>query len=248
MEVLQLEVLVPFLLILVVVAFLYASVGHGGASGYLALMALFSFPVLFMKPIALVLNIFVSGVSFWFFRKHQHFKWKLFYPFAISSIPAAFIGGYISVNAGFYKKILGFFLIFAILKMLNVFGGEKEEQKENNLVISLLIGACIGLFSGMIGIGGGIILSPVIVLLAWGNMKQAAAVSALFIFVNSISGLIGFTINEGAVPSEVLYFIPVALIGGSLGAIYGSKKYSMNTLKYVLAGVLTIAAVKLFLV
>ena len=91
MEVLQLEVLVPFLLILVVVAFLYASVGHGGASGYLALMALFTFPVLFMKPIALVLNIFVSGVSFWFFRKHQHFKWKLFYPFAISSIPAAFI-------------------------------------------------------------------------------------------------------------------------------------------------------------
>ncbi|WP_299835630.1 sulfite exporter TauE/SafE family protein [uncultured Tenacibaculum sp.] len=248
MEVLQLEVLVPFLLILVVVAFLYASVGHGGASGYLALMALFTFPVLFMKPIALVLNIFVSGVSFWFFRKHQHFKWKLFYPFAISSIPAAFIGGYISVNAGFYKKILGFFLIFAILKMLNVFGGEKEELKENNLVISLLIGACIGLFSGMIGIGGGIILSPVIVLLAWGNMKQAAAVSALFIFVNSISGLIGFTINEGIVPLEVLYFIPVALIGGSLGAIYGSKKYSMNTLKYVLAGVLTIAAVKLFLV
>ncbi|WP_299627547.1 sulfite exporter TauE/SafE family protein [uncultured Tenacibaculum sp.] len=248
MEVLQLEVLVPFLLILVVVAFLYASVGHGGASGYLALMALFTFPVLFMKPIALVLNIFVSGVSFWFFRKHQHFKWKLFYPFAISSIPAAFIGGYISVNAGFYKKILGFFLIFAILKMLNVFGGEKEELKENNLVISLLIGACIGLFSGMIGIGGGIILSPVIVLLAWGNMKQAAAVSALFIFVNSISGLIGFTINKGIVPMEVLYFIPVALIGGSLGAIYGSKKYSMNTLKYVLAGVLTIAAVKLFLV
>ncbi|SNR17000.1 sulfite exporter TauE/SafE family protein [Tenacibaculum jejuense] len=248
MGVLQLEVLVPFLLILVVVAFLYASVGHGGASGYLALMALFTFPVLFMKPIALVLNIFVSGVSFWFFRKHQHFKWKLFYPFAISSIPAAFIGGYISVNAGFYKKILGFFLIFAILKMLNVFGDEKEELKENNLVISLLIGACIGLFSGMIGIGGGIILSPVIVLLAWGNMKQAAAVSALFIFVNSISGLIGFTINEGIVPLEVLYFIPVALIGGSLGAIYGSKKYSMNMLKYVLAGVLTIAAVKLFLV
>ncbi len=248
MEVLQLEVLVPFLLILVVVAFLYASVGHGGASGYLALMALFTFPVLFMKPIALVLNIFVSGVSFWFFRKHQHFKWKLFYPFAMSSIPAAFIGGYISVNAGFYKKILGFFLIFAILKMLNVFGGEKKELKENNLVISLFIGACIGLFSGMIGIGGGIILSPVIVLLAWGNMKQAAAVSALFIFVNSISGLIGFTINEGIVPLEVLYFIPVALIGGSLGAIYGSKKYAMHTLKYVLAVVLTIAAIKLFLV
>ncbi|WP_317041747.1 sulfite exporter TauE/SafE family protein [Tenacibaculum agarivorans] len=245
---LQLEILVPFLLILGIVAFLYASVGHGGASGYLALMALFAFPVLFMKPIALVLNVFVSGISFWFFRKHQHFKWTLFYPFAITSIPAAFIGGYVSVNANFYKKILGFFLIFAILKMLNVFGKEKNELKDNNLVISLLIGASIGFFSGMIGIGGGIILSPVIVLLAWGNMKQAAAVSALFIFVNSIAGLVGFTMHKGQIPTEVLYFIPVALLGGGLGAVYGSKKYSMSTLKYVLAGVLTIAVVKLFLV
>lgn len=248
MEIVQIEILLPFLLILFVVAFLYASVGHGGASGYLALMALFAFPTLFMKPIALVLNVFVSGVSFWFFRKHQHFKWKLFYPFAITSIPAAFIGGYISVNATLYKQILGVFLIFAILKMLNVFGKEKETLKENNLLISLAIGAAIGLFSGMIGIGGGIILSPVIVLLAWGNMKQAAAVSALFIFVNSIAGLIGFTVTQGEIPIEVLYFIPVALIGGSLGAIYGSKKYAMQTLKYVLAFVLIIAAIKLFLV
>lgn len=248
MEVFQIEVILPFMLILLVVAFLYASVGHGGASGYLALMALFSFPAMYMKPIALVLNIFVSGVSFWFFRKHQYFKWKLFYPFAITSIPAAFIGGYISINGTLYKKILGVFLIFAILKMLNVFGKETAVIKENNILLSLLIGAGIGLFSGMIGIGGGIILSPVIVLLAWGNMKQAAAVSALFIFVNSIAGLIGFLINKGNIPSEVTYFIPVALIGGSIGAMYGSKQFNMKTLKYVLAGVLTIATVKLFLV
>lgn len=248
MELFQIELMLPFLLILLVVAFLYASVGHGGASGYLALMALFSFPAMCMKPIALVLNIFVSGISFWFFRKHKHFHWKLFYPFAISSIPAAFIGGYISVNATLYKQILGVFLIFAILRMLNVLGKEKSEIKANNLGLSLFIGAGIGLFSGMIGIGGGIILSPVIVLLAWGNMKQAAAVSALFIFVNSIAGLIGYLINHGTVATEVAYFIPVAIIGGSLGAIYGSKKFNMKTLKYVLAGVLTIAAVKLFLV
>jgi len=248
MDILQADLLIAFLIILVIVAFLYASVGHGGASGYLALMALFSFPILIMKPTALVLNIFVSGVSFWFFKKNHHFKWKLFYPFAITSIPMAFLGGYISVNAFIYKQILGFFLVIAILRMLNVFGKSKEEVKDNNLLTSLVIGGCIGLFSGMIGIGGGIILSPIIILLGWGTMKQAAAVSALFIFANSIAGILGFTSQGGQIPLEVLYFVPMAIIGGSLGALYGSQKFNMNTLKYILAGVLSIAAVKLFLI
>ncbi|TCP25891.1 hypothetical protein EV195_103253 [Tenacibaculum skagerrakense] len=248
MEFLQTNILVLFLIVLAIVAFLYASVGHGGASGYLALMALFAFPTIVMKPTALLLNIFVSGISFWFFRKNDHFKWKLFYPFAISSIPMAFVGGYISVNATLYKQILGVFLIVAILRMLNVFGKELTIIKENNLVLSLLIGAFIGLFSGMIGIGGGIILSPVILLLGWGTMKQAAAVSALFIFVNSIAGIIGFHFKGGVIPSEAWYFIPVAIIGGSLGALYGSQKFNVTVLKYVLAGVLTIASVKLFLI
>lgn len=248
MDVLEPNILLPFLAILGIVAFLYASVGHGGASGYLALMALFSFPIFIMKPTALVLNIFVSGISFWFFKKNHHFNWKLFYPFVITSIPMAFLGGYISVNATLYKQILGVFLIFAILRMLNIFGSAKEKTQENNLILSLIIGACIGLFSGMIGIGGGIILSPIIILLGWGTMKQAAAVSALFIFVNSISGIFGFMSQGETIPIEVLYFIPVAIIGGSLGALYGSQKFNIKTLKYVLAGVLTIASVKLFLI
>ncbi|WP_179343679.1 sulfite exporter TauE/SafE family protein [Winogradskyella ursingii] len=248
MDVLQADILIPFLAILVVVAFLYASVGHGGASGYLALMALFSFPVLVMKPTALLLNIFVSGIAFWYFNKNQHFKWKLFYPFAITSVPMAFLGGYISINTTLYKQILAVFLVFAILRMLKVFGKQPIQVKENHLVLSLIVGAGIGLFSGMIGIGGGIILSPVIVLLAWGTMKQAAAVSALFIFVNSFAGIIGFSVNKGSLPTEAWYFVPIAIIGGALGAMYGSQKFNMKTLKYVLAGVLTIACIKLFLV
>lgn len=248
MDILQLDILIPFLVVLVVVAFLYASVGHGGASGYLALMALFSFPILVMKPTALLLNIFVSGISFWFFKKNNHFNWKLFYPFAITSIPMAFLGGYISIDATLYKQILGLFLAIAILRMLNIFGKERHNIKTSNRLLSLLIGSAIGLFSGMIGIGGGIILSPVIILLGWGTMKQAAAVSALFIFVNSISGMIGFSINNGSIPTEAFYFVPIAVLGGSLGALYGSRKFNMKTLKYTLAGVLTIAAVKLFLV
>lgn len=242
------EILLPFMAILMIVAFLYASVGHGGASGYLALMALFSFPVLVLKPTALLLNIFVSGISFWFFRKNNHFSWKLFYPFAITSIPMAFIGGYISIDATLYKQILGVFLAIAILRMLNVFGKEKNKLQKPNLLGSLAIGSAIGLFSGMIGIGGGIILSPVIVLLGWGNMKQAAAVSALFIFVNSVAGISGFLIQGGQLPTEAWYFIPAAIIGGSIGALYGSQKFKNNTLKHVLAGVLIIATIKLFLV
>ena len=248
MDILSPNILLPFGGILVVVALLYASVGHGGASGYLALMALFSFPMLVLKPTALLLNTFVSAISFWFFYKNNHFNWKLFYPFAITSIPMAFLGGYISIDATLYKQILGVFLAFAIIRMLTVIGKEKQELRKSNLFGSLIIGSAIGLFSGMIGIGGGIILSPVIVLLDWGTMKQAAAVSALFIFVNSNSGIIGFTLKGGEVPLEAWYFIPLAILGGSFGAIYGSQKFKNNTLKHLLAGVLILATIKLFLV
>ncbi len=242
------EYIYLFLPILAVVAFLYASVGHGGASGYLALMAMFSFPILVMKPNALLLNVFVSGVSFWFFRKHDHFRWKLFYPFVITSIPAAFLGGYLTINPTLYKQILGVFLIVAILRMVNAFGTWKPQPKESSLVWSLLIGVGIGLFSGMIGIGGGIILSPVIVFLGWGNFKEAAAVSALFIFVNSVAGISGFVLGGGIIPTETVGLIPVAMLGGTLGAMYGSNRFSGNVLRYMLAAVLLIASVKLFLV
>ena len=248
MDLLAPEIVIPFATILAIVAFLYASVGHGGASGYLALMALFSFSPAVMKPTALLLNIFVSGISFWFFNKNKHFNWKLFYPFAITSIPMAFLGGYITIDATLYKQILGVFLAIAILRMFNFRGTENKEIKPPHLIGALVIGSAIGLFSGMIGIGGGIILSPVIILLGWGHMKQAAAVSALFIFVNSISGSIGFAVQGGEIPIEAWYFIPVAIIGGSLGALYGSQKFDMKTLTYVLAGVLIIAVFKLFLV
>lgn len=245
---LELHIAIPFFLMLLVVSFMYASVGHGGASGYLALMALFAIPVSVMKPSALVLNIVVSGISFWFFRKNKHFNWKLFFPFAITSIPAAFIGGYLTINGTLYKQILGFFLIIAILRMLNLFGKKNSIIKEPKLWLSLLIGFGIGLFSGMIGIGGGIILSPIIIIFGWGSIKQAAAVSALFIFVNSVAGILGFSFSGGYISNEILYLIPIAIIGGCLGAIYGSGRFNMRILTYLLSTVLVIASVKLFLI
>jgi len=241
-------IVIAFFVLLLIVAFMYASVGHGGASGYLALMALFSFSMEVMKPSALLLNIFVAGISFWFFKKNNHFKWKLFYPFAITSIPAAFIGGSLTINPEIYKQILGVFLIIAILRMLNLFGKNTIQTNVPKIWWPLAIGLIIGLFSGMIGIGGGIILSPVIILLGWGTIKEAAAVSALFIVVNSIAGIFGFTMSGGYIPTEAFYLVPVAIAGGAIGAFFGSGKFNTTVLTYLLSIVLLIASIKLYLV
>ncbi len=236
-----------FFVILPVVAFLYASVGHGGASGYLALMALFSFPTETMKPTALLLNLFVAGVSFYHYYKEGHFHKKLFLSFSIVSIPMAFLGGTMSIPTSLYKKILAGLLIFAILKMLNVFGKESNVNKDFKVGLGIVAGAVIGFFSGLIGIGGGIILTPIILLMSWGNMKQAAGVSALFIWVNSFAGLLGQLSSGVQLHKESFWLVVVALFGGFLGSYYGSKKLNNQVLRYVLAFVLLIACVKLVL-
>ncbi len=243
---LQTEHIYLFLIILPVISFLYSSVGHGGASGYLALMALFSFAPETMKPTALLLNLFVAGISFYYYYKEGFFNKKLFLAFAISSIPFAFIGGTIEIDASIYKKILAVLLVFAILKMLNVFGKEKDTIKSIKLWQGLIVGGIIGFFSGLIGIGGGIILTPVILILHWGKMKEAAAVSALFIWVNSASGLIGQLTSGVVLEKESFLLVAIALIGGFLGGYYGSKKINNQKLRYILAFVLIIACFKLF--
>lgn len=242
---LQTENIYSFLLILPIVSFLYASVGHGGASGYLALMALFTFTPESMKPTALLLNIFVAGISFYYYYKAGFFNKKLFLYFAISSIPLAFLGGTLEVDASVYKKILAVLLIFAILKMLNVFGKESGSIKQVKLWQGLFVGGVIGFFSGLIGIGGGIILSPIILLLHWGKMKEAAAVSALFIWVNSASGLIGQLYSGVVLEKESFLLVGIAIFGGILGGYYGSKKINNKHLRYILSFVLIIACAKL---
>ncbi|MDU8885073.1 sulfite exporter TauE/SafE family protein [Yeosuana sp. MJ-SS3] len=237
-----------FLLILPIVSFLYASVGHGGASGYLALMALFSFAPEFMKPTALLLNLFVAGIAFYHYYKAGYFNKKLFLSFAVTSIPLAFLGGMIELDASIYKKVLGVFLIFAILKMLNVFGKESALIKDVKLWQGLLVGGIIGFFSGLIGIGGGIILTPVILFLHWGKMKEAAAVSALFIWANSAAGLIGQISSGVSISTQSFILVVFAIVGGFFGSYYGSKKFNNKKLRYLLAFVLIIASVKLLFI
>lgn len=236
-----------FLLMLPIVAFMYASVGHGGASGYLAMMALFSFAPETMKPTALLLNLFVAAISFIHYTRAGHFNRKLFITFAIASIPLAFVGGMIEIDASLYKKILAVLLVFAILRMLNIFGKKVEDIKEVKIWQGLVVGGSIGFFSGLIGIGGGIILSPVILLMHWGKMKEAAAVSALFIWVNSAAGMFGQISSGVQIDTQAFVLVGIAVIGGFLGAYYGSKRFNNKFLRYMLAFVLVIACIKLIL-
>ena len=236
-----------FLLLLPVIAFLYGAVGHGGASGYLALMALYSFSPEVMRPTALLLNLFVAGISFFHYWRAGYFNRKLFLAFAGGSIPFSFLGGMLDVDTRVYKMTLGALLIFAILRMLNVFGKSRENIVPIKWSIGIITGAVIGFFSGLFGIGGGIILSPVILLLHWGKVKEAAAVSALFIWVNSASGLAGQFSTGIKLDVNSWIFVALALIGGYYGGYFGSKKLNNRNLRYLLAFVLVLAAVKLLL-
>ena len=239
------ETIILFYILLFLVAFLYSSVGHGGASGYLALMAIFSFAPDVMKPTALLLNLFVSLTSFIQFYRGKHFNWKIFLPFAVTSIPMAYVGGLIIVDDNIYKKVLGILLIIPIVRFLFFANIKGEEIKKSNFLLSLIIGAAIGFLSGLIGIGGGIILSPILLLLRWTDMKQTAAISALFIFVNSLSGLAG-QLQKGINFSADMYaYVAIAFVGGICGAYFGSLKLNQIFLKYLLAIVLIIASYKL---
>ena len=236
-----------FYALIPIVAFLYSSVGHGGASGYLALMAIFSFPSDMMKQTALLLNLFVAGIAFYQYYKGGYFIRKLFLFFALGSVPAAFIGGLWSLDPWLYKKILGFILFFTIARMLSKKESTQPKNKQLAAPIGLIIGVVIGLFSGLIGIGGGIILTPVILLFHWGTMKEAAAVSALFIWVNSASGLFGQLSSGVNLTTNAFVLVGLALVGGLFGSYYGSQRWNNRRLEYFLALVLTSAGIKLIL-
>lgn len=231
------------------IAALYSSVGHGGASGYLALMSILGVSSFYMRSTALILNLFVSAAAFYQFYRAGFFKWKLFYPFAASSVPMAFIGAKISLDPLWYNRILGILLIIAALRLTGFFNFiQSEKIKELPVSIGVYIGAVLGLLSGMIGIGGGIILSPVILLFGWGSIKEAAAVSALFIFVNSLSGISALGITAMNLNMNFTCILAAVIAGGLTGSIWGSRFAGNYTLKNVLAFVILIAAVKLIII
>jgi uncharacterized membrane protein YfcA len=239
------ENLALFCSLLFIVAFLYGSVGHGGASGYLALMAIFSIAPEVMKPTALLLNVFVSLVSFFQFYRGGHFNWRLFLPFALASIPFSFLGGMIVVDGAIYKQVLGLLLFIPVVRFLFFENLNEREHRSPDLILSLLIGSGIGFLSGLIGIGGGILLSPVVLLLGWAGQKQTAAISALFILVNSLSGLAGQVLKGVNFSADMYWYVVVVFAGGTAGAYFGALRFQQRRLKHILAWVLLLAACKL---
>ena len=229
------------------VAILYSSVGHGGASGYLAVMAFFSVMPEVTRPTALVLNLFVASIGAVQFYRAGYFNWRIFWPFAATSIPFAFIGGMIHLPTNVYKILLGIVLILAALRLAWKFNADAKTSPPN-IAIALLVGAVIGLLSGLVGVGGGIFLTPVLLLASWSETKTAAGVSALFILVNSISGLAGNYSQVAMLPQNAWFWIGAAVVGGIIGSTLGAKRFDSLTLRRVLAAVLLLASVKLIMV
>ena len=236
------------LILLAVTAFLYSRVGHEGANGYLALMALFDFSHDSMRSTALLLNLFVAAIAFYHFWKKGYFNKRLFIYFAVSAIPFSFIGGLITINPTIYHVNLGLFLLFSIFKIATKLKSKNYLIKRINKFQGLIIGGIIGFFSGLIGIGGGIILSPLIIFMRWGTIKEAAAVSALFIWVNSAAGLIGQYSSGLNLEYDSYKYIIAVLFGGFFGSLLGSSKFKTDVLKNLLIMVLFFAFIKLILI
>jgi uncharacterized membrane protein YfcA len=229
-------------------AALYASVGHGGASSYLAVMGLFSFAPEVMKPTALGLNILVSAVATLKFYRAGLFSWRLFWPFAIASIPAAFVGGATMLPGRWYKVLVGVVLLYAAVWMFR--STLKPIDKETHLPRlwqAIPAGAAIGLLSGLTGVGGGIFLSPLLLYLGWAETRATSGVAAPFILVNSIAGLLGHFSSVARLPANIPVWGVAAVVGGWIGASYGSKRAPTAVLRQLLSLVLIVAGAKLIL-
>jgi uncharacterized membrane protein YfcA len=243
MEITQL-VLLCFAIALI--AFLYSSVGHAGASGYIATMTLFGLTASVIRPTALVLNILVATIGSFQFWRAGHFSWKLFWPFALLSIPAAYAGGYLQPSASVLKILIGLVLLSSAARLI-FRRGDPAKTNRPSIPTATGIGAGLGFLSGLTGTGGGIFLTPLLLFCRWAQIRQAAAVSALFILVNSIGGLVGYFTATRTVPSLGLVLAIPAIIGGAVGSYLGSRRLPPRGIAIFLALVLTIAGCKLIL-
>ncbi|MBI3417368.1 MAG: sulfite exporter TauE/SafE family protein [Verrucomicrobia bacterium] len=226
------------------VAFLYSSVGHAGASGYIAVMTLAGFASALIKPTALVLNIIVACIGSFQFWRAGHFSWQLFWPFAALAVPAAFLGGYVQLPASIFKPLVGVVLLFSAVRLF-FRRGDPPEVKPPALPTALGIGASIGFLSGLTGTGGGIFLTPLLLFCRWARTRSAAATSALFILVNSAAGLTGHVSSGQRIPSFAWLLAAAAVVGGGVGSHLGSRRFPVRTISLMLAAVLVIAGAKL---
>lgn len=241
-EILALSILIA------VVAALYSSVGHGGASGYLAVMSFVLLNPSIMSTTALILNVLVAGIGTIQFSRAGHLSWRLAWPFVLLSIPAAFVGGLLRVTDLVYSLLLAAVLLFASYRLIRGARGSREESLvPPSFPVAVSSGAGIGLLSGIVGVGGGIFLSPIMILMKWATTKQTAAISAFFIVVNSVAGLAGRFVRGGLEIGTIWPFILAAAIGGLFGSYMGASRINSRALRLLLGVVLLIAAFKLMI-
>ncbi len=244
--------------LILLVAVLYSSVGHAGASGYLAAMALLGVSAEVMKPTALTLNVLVAVIATVQFARAGHLQTRLLWPLAAASIPAAFVGGAIDLPGVYYRPMIGVILLYSAWRLW----GRREHspvQSETRsegasgaapgMATLLVLGGVLGLLAGISGTGGGIFLSPLLILTRWATAKQTAAVSSAFILLNSIAGIVGYASRAGGVPGDLLHWgwlwAIAAALGGTVGSHAGARRLASPTIQRLLTGVLVIAALKL---
>ena len=226
------------------VAFLYSTVGHAGASGYIAVMSLFGLAAATIRPTALTLNVLVSLLTTWQFWRAGHFSWRLFWPFALLAVPLAFVGGYVSLPTQVFKILVGVVLLLSAARLLAKPSADVVER-EVSRPVALSVGGVLGLLAGLTGTGGGIFLTPALLFMRWAKTKPAAATSAAFILVNSMAGLAGNFSATRTIPAVAIPLAVAALLGGAAGAYLGARRFDHTVIKRLLAVVLAIAGVKL---
>lgn len=227
-------------------ALLFSSVGHGGASAYLATFALIGMAPASMRPAALCLNVFVASITLYKFYRVQAFDWSLFWPIAFTSVPAAFLGGQMALSNPVYKTLVGLCLMFAAYTIFIQANKVDDIQVQTvKMPVQMALGAALGFLAGLTGVGGGIFLSPILLFFKWAKTKVISGVAAAFILVNSISGLMGFLTQSPNLPNGLVYWAFAAILGGLIGAEYGSKKLANPMIRKMLALVLAFAGSKM---
>ena len=229
-----------------VVAVLYSSVGHAGATGYLAVMAIAGMTPALMKPTALTLNIIVATIATFKYYKHGAFSWKLFLPLVLASFPFAYLGGRITLPPEYYKPLVGIFLLYAAWRAFTTSKiSHTYEIRPVSWPVLIASGAVLGFLSGLTGVGGGVFLSPLMLLMHWAPLRVISGVAAAFILVNSISGLAGLLSNGILIAPGLPWWALTVLIGGFIGAEFGSGRFKSETIQRLLAITLVIAGIKL---
>jgi uncharacterized membrane protein YfcA len=230
-------------------AILSSSVGHGGASGYLASMGLVGVAPAIMRPTALVMNIAVASISLYKFSRANGFRWRLFLPFAVTSVPMAFIGGRIHLPVAWFGVLVGAVLLYSAVRLFTETMTSKVRAREVTgpppVPLALVVGAGIGLLSGLTGVGGGIFLSPLLVLAGWATVRDSAAPTAAFILINSIAGLLGLLTRQPTLPDALPYWVLAVIAGGLIGASFGARRLDNRAMRRALAAVLLIAGAKM---